>query len=122
MMRTPSLRKSSRPSIPEALPSEIEGLEGRAEAANLVNIYAALAETTPEAVLAEFGGQGFGAFKPALADLAVAKMAPISTEMARLMNDKPEIDRILGDGATRAREIAGPILKETYDIVGMVGN
>jgi len=105
---------------PEPLPSELDGLDGRAEARNLVNIYAALAGTTPEAVIAEFGGQGFGAFKPALAELAVAKMSPISTEMARLMQDPAEIDRILAHGAERAREIATPILKQTYEIVGMV--
>ena len=106
---------------PEPLPSELDGLEGRAEARNLVNIYAALAETSPEAVLAEFGGQGFGAFKPALADLAVAKMGPISAEMARLMGDKAEIDRILAQGAQKARDIAAPVMKKTYEIVGMIG-
>ncbi|MFN3936212.1 MAG: tryptophan--tRNA ligase [Gemmobacter sp.] len=105
---------------PAPLPDSIEGLEGRPEARNLVNIYAALADTTPEAVLAEFGGQGFGAFKPKLADLAVARLAPISAEMARLMADPAEIDRILGRGADRADAIARPILARTYDIVGMV--
>ncbi|MGA1276155.1 MAG: tryptophan--tRNA ligase, partial [Gemmobacter sp.] len=86
----------------DALPSAPEGLEGRPEARNLVNIYAALAGTTPAAVLAEFGGQGFGAFKPRLADLAVAVLAPISTEMARLVKDPASIDAILGQGAERA--------------------
>ena len=106
---------------PEALPSEVDGLEGRAEARNLVNIYAALAGSTPAAVLAEMGGQQFSEFKPKLADLAVAKLAPISAEMARLMQDPAEIDRILATGSARAREVAAPILKRTYDIVGMVG-
>jgi tryptophanyl-tRNA synthetase len=106
---------------PEPLPSDLDGLEGRAEAKNLVNIYAALAGMTPEAVIAEHGGQGFGAFKPALAELAVAKIGPISAEMARLMQDPAEIDRILAKGAERARGIAHPVLKRTYEIVGMVG-
>jgi tryptophanyl-tRNA synthetase len=57
-----------------------------------------------------------------LADLAVEKLSPISAEMARLMEDTAEIDRILGRGAERAREIAAPILRDTYDIVGMVGS
>ena len=106
---------------PDALPSETDGLEGRPEARNLVNIYAALADTTVDAVLADVGGKQFSEFKPMLSELAVAKLAPISTEMARLMKEQDEIDRILGAGAGRAREIAAPILKETYEIVGMVG-
>ena len=72
-------------------------------------------------VLAEHGGAQFGTFKPALADLAVAKLSPISGEMARLMDDPAEIDRILAKGAQQARAITAPILKKTYDIVGMVG-
>lgn len=106
---------------PDALPSEVEGLKDRPEARNLVNIYAGLNEQTVEQVLAEVGGQQFGTFKPALAELAVAKLAPISTEMARLMNDVSEIDRLLAIGAEQAREITAPILKKTYEIVGMVG-
>ena len=106
---------------PEALPSDVDGLEGRPEARNLVNIYAALSDQTVEQVLAEVGGKQFGEFKPMLADLAVAKLSPISTEMARLMGDQAEIDRILDRGAERAREIAAPILSRTYEIVGMVG-
>ena len=106
---------------PDALPSEAKGLEERPEARNLVNIYAALADTTVDAVLADVGGKQFSEFKPMLSELAVEKLAPISTEMARLMQEQDEIDRILGKGAERAREIAAPILKRTYDIVGMVG-
>ncbi len=105
---------------PEGLPSEAKGLENRPEARNLVNIYAALDDRSVEAVLAEYGGQPFSVFKPALADLAVARLAPISAEMARLMADPAQIDRILTEGATRAREITAPILRQTYDIVGMV--
>ena len=104
----------------DALPSAPEGLEGRPEARNLVNIYAALAGTTPAAVLAEFGGQGFGAFKPRLADLAVAMLAPISTEMARLVKDPASIDAILGQGAERTDAIAAPILARTREIVGLI--
>ena len=102
------------------LPDTVAGLKDRPEARNLVNIYAALADTSADKVVAEFAGQGFGAFKPALADLAVAKLAPIADEMKRLMADPAEIDRILGDGAERANAIAEPILNRTYDIVGMI--
>ena len=105
---------------PDALPSDAKGLEGRAEARNLVNIYAALSDATVADVLRDVGGKQFSEFKPMLADLAVAKLAPISDEMARLMQQPDEIDRVLGRGAGRAREIAAPILERTYDIVGMV--
>lgn len=105
---------------PEPLPEEVSGLEGRAEAKNLVNIYAALNGSSAEAVLAEFGGKQFGTFKPALADLAVAKMGPIGAEMTRLMEDTGEIDRLLAQGADRAREITAPILDRTFKIMGMV--
>lgn len=107
---------------PDALPSDVEGLEGRPEARNLVNIYAALSDQSIDQVLAEVGGKQFGDFKPMLADLAVAKLAPISTEMSRLMGEQAEIDRILAHGAERARQIAAPILQKTYEIVGMVGS
>ncbi len=103
---------------PAPLPETLDGLAERPEARNLVNI--ALADKTVEDVIAEYGGQGWGVFKPALADLAVDKLAPISTEMARLMNDPAEIDRILGQGAAKADEIAQPILAKTLDIMGMV--
>lgn len=106
---------------PDALPSEAKGLEDRPEARNLVNIYAGLSEQSVAQVLAEVGGQQFGTFKPLLAELAVAKLAPISSEMARLMDDPAEIDRILAKGAAQAREITIPVLKKTYEIIGMVG-
>ncbi|MCT4554091.1 MAG: tryptophan--tRNA ligase [Pelagimonas sp.] len=105
---------------PDALPSEAKGLEERPEARNLVNIYAALCEQSVDQVLADVGGKQFSEFKPMLSDLAVAKLAPISNEMARLMETPDEIDAILGRGADRARAIAAPILKQTYDIIGMV--
>ncbi len=106
---------------PDALPSEVDGLSERPEARNLVNIYAALSDQTADQVLAEVGGKQFGEFKPMLAEMAVSKLAPISSEMARLMGEEAEIDRILANGAKKARAIAAPILQQTYDIVGMVG-
>ena len=106
---------------PEPLPLDAKGLEDRPEARNLVNIYAALADMSVDQIMADAGGKPFSEFKPMLADLAVEKIAPISTEMSRLMQDVTEIDRILGEGADRARAIAAPILRRTYDIMGMVG-
>jgi tryptophanyl-tRNA synthetase len=105
---------------PEPLPSDIDGLESRPEAANLVGIYAALAGVTSNDVIQEFGGRGFGDFKPALADLAIDKLAPISDEMRKLMADPAHIDSILADGAVRARAITDPILRDINEIVGLI--
>jgi tryptophanyl-tRNA synthetase len=105
---------------PAPLPETLAGLKDRPEARNLVDIYAALSDQTPEQVIAQYPGAGWGTFKPALADLAVAKLAPISAEMRRLMADPAEIDRTLARGAERARAIAAPILARTYDIVGLL--
>ncbi|MGL6211391.1 MAG: tryptophan--tRNA ligase, partial [Paracoccaceae bacterium] len=104
----------------EPLPDSMEGLKDRPEARNLVNIFAALAGMTPVQVIAEYQGAQFGTFKPALADLAVAKLSPITTEMTRLMQDPAQIDRILGQGAERAEAIARPIVEQVYDIIGMI--
>ena len=104
----------------EPLPDTVEALRDRPEARNLVNIYAALAGHTPAQVIADYAGAQFGIFKPALADLAVAKLAPITGEMSRLMKDPGEIDRILGEGADRADAIARPILDQVHDITGMI--
>jgi tryptophanyl-tRNA synthetase len=105
---------------PEPLPDTVEGLRDRPEARNLVNIYSALADRSVEAVIDEFAGSPFGTFKPRLAEVAVARLAPITTEMNRLMADPAEIDRILGDGAERADALARPILEQVYDITGMI--
>ncbi|MDZ4094912.1 MAG: tryptophan--tRNA ligase [Paracoccaceae bacterium] len=105
---------------PEPLPDTLEDLKDRPEARNLVNIYAALAGHTPQQVMKDYAGAQFGTFKPALADLAVAKLAPITNEMSRLMQDPAEIDRILGQGAVRAEAIARPIIDQVYDIIGMI--
>jgi tryptophanyl-tRNA synthetase len=105
---------------PEPLPDSIEGLKDRPEAKNLVNIYAALSGQTVNQVVTEFTGAQFGSFKPRLAELAVAKLSPITTEMNKLMKDPAEIDRILGKGADRAEAIARPIVDKVYDILGMI--
>ena len=105
---------------PEPLPDNLEDLKDRPEARNLVNIRAALTGQTPEQVIAEVAGQQFGTFKPDLVEIAVSHLSPITDEMNRLMSDVTEIDRILGDGANRAAEIAEPILAGAYDIAGMI--
>ena len=106
---------------PEPLPSEIKGLEGRPEATNLVGIFAGLSGRTAEDILSEFGGQGFGVFKPALAELCVSQIAPISKEMNKLLEQPEEIDRLLEKGAGQAQAIAAPILAEVKQLIGFSG-
>lgn len=106
---------------PKPLPETLDELKLRPEAENLVGIYAALAEIDTKTVLAEFGGREFSAFKPALAELAVEVLAPISSEMQRLQADPGYIDKVLCVGADRARIIAAETLKAVKQIVGFIG-
>lgn len=105
---------------PAELPLELEGLKDRPEADNLVGIYAALSDRTKAEVLAEFGGQGWGRFKPALAELAVAVLSPVGAEMRRLLEDPQTIDAVLRDGAERASAIAEQTMTQVRDIVGFI--
>src|SRR6185437_8118719 len=105
---------------PQPLPSEEGDLESRPEADNLVGIYAALAHTTKAQVLKEHGGAQFSAFKKALAEVAVSRIGPVNAEMKRLLADAGEIDRLLRDGAARARTIAAPIVAQAKDVVGFL--
>ncbi len=105
---------------PEPLPSEEAGLKGRPEAENLVGIFAALGGTTAAAVLNDYGGQQFSAFKKALTEVAVERIAPIGIEIARLGSDPESIDAVLRDGANRARALAEPVMREVRSIVGFI--
>jgi tryptophanyl-tRNA synthetase len=105
---------------PEALPDSVKGLEGRPEAENLVNIFAALTDDSREHVVARFAGQQFSSFKNELAEVSVAKLVPIAGEMRRLLADPAEIDRLLRLGAEKARAIAAPIMSDVKRIVGFV--
>ena len=96
---------------PEPLPETAAALEGRAEARNLVTIYAALANTSIDEVLGAFAGKGFGAFKPALADLAVATLSPIRDRMTALLADRGAVSQALEDGAAKARALSAPTLR-----------
>jgi tryptophanyl-tRNA synthetase len=105
---------------PEPLPCEKAGLEGRAEAKNLVAIYAVMAGTSVDAVLSEFGGEGFGKFKPALGELLVEKLGPINERFLSLREDRAALDAILAKGAEKARARAVPTLEKTYQALGLV--
>jgi tryptophanyl-tRNA synthetase len=115
---TKKIRKAVSDPLP--LPETIEGLKDRAEADNLVGLYAALNDVTKEAVLADFGGKNFSEFKPALADLAVAKIGPIASEMRRITADPGYVDSVLRDGAAKASVIAEATMKDVRQIVGLL--
>jgi tryptophanyl-tRNA synthetase len=104
---------------PEPLPDTVEGLEGRPEARNLVGIYAAMTDTTPAKVLAQFGGQGFGAFKPALGEMLVERLGPIAERLRALKENPAEVDAILAKGAEKARALAAPTLTSAYQAMGL---
>ena len=104
---------------PEPLPADPGGLDGRPEAANLVGIYGAVTGESVEQVLARFAGQGFGAFKPALADALIALLAPLRFRLEEFRSDPAELDRILAEGAERARELGAPTLANAYRAVGL---
>ena len=106
---------------PQPLPETLDGLADRPEARNLIGVYAALADRPAAEVLSDYAGQGFGAFKPALAELVAETLGPIGKEMRRLLADPAEIDRILADGAERARAVAEPVVVEVKRIVGFWG-
>jgi tryptophanyl-tRNA synthetase len=103
---------------PEPLPDHVDGLKGRAEADNLITIYAALSNKTKADVVAEFAGQQFSAFKPKLSELCVEQLSPITARMRELLADPAEIDRILARGADKAREISTPIMKDVTRLMG----
>jgi len=107
---------------PDPLPETMEGLNDRPEARNLVTIYAALADCSSQEVLTEFAGKGFGVFKPALVDVAVEKLAPVTTAMRQYMDDQSYVLSVLDEGAERAHAIARPIMQDIRERLGFLGH
>ena len=105
---------------PDLLPATVDELAERPEARNLLTIFAALADRTPQDVLTDYAGKGFGALKPDLADLAVTKLGPIRNEMVRLLDDRSAIDAILTKGAEKARDLAAPVLRQAQEAMGLM--
>ena len=105
---------------PDLLPDNMSELKGREEARNLVGILAAVTGVSPDAVLAQHAGKGFGAFKPVLTEALVAHLGPIRAEMLRLLEDPGALDAALRKGAEKAEAIAEPILRRAYEIVGFL--
>lgn len=105
---------------PEPLPGDRKALEGRPEAANLIDIYAALSDQSTADVCSKFEGAQFSTFKEELTELAISVLGPVGEEMARLVKDPGYLDSVLRTGAERAKAIANPILDDVYDIVGFL--
>ena len=112
------LKKAKSDSNP--IPFSKEELEDRPEASNLIGIYAALSKKLEIEVLNEFGGKGFGVFKPALADLAVSVLEPINTELVKLLDDKSYLKMILNNGSEKAKDISSKVLSDVYKIMGFI--
>jgi tryptophanyl-tRNA synthetase len=104
---------------PEPLPADPAELDGRPEAKNLVGIYGEVAGQSVDDVLRQFAGQGFGSFKPALADALIALISPLRSRLEEFRRDPGELDRILAAGAERASELGAPTLAEAYRAVGL---
>ena len=104
---------------PEPLPDSFEELDDRPEARNLVTVYAALTDRAPQSVVEEYAGQGFGRFKPVLADLLVETLRPIRTRLEEFAADPPALERILAEGSAKAAGLAAPTLEGAYRAVGL---
>ena len=115
-----SLKFKKAKSDPNPLPYSVKELEDRHEAKNLVGIYSALSKKTETEVLNEFGGKGFGSFKPALADLAVSVLEPINHDLNKLLEDKGYLIDILNKGSQKAAKVSGAVLSEVRNLVGFV--
>ncbi|MBL8559593.1 MAG: tryptophan--tRNA ligase [Hyphomonadaceae bacterium] len=113
------LKKATTDSLPLPAPDDPKRFENRPEVENLVGIFAALAAKSSDEILQEWQGKGFGAFKPALAEIASQKLSPIADEMSRLLSDANALDAILADGAARAHAISEPVMKDVRRIVGL---
>ena len=104
----------------EPLPDNLDALEGRPEARNLINIYAATSDVMPQAVLDQYVGQGFGTFKPALTDLLVETLHPIRDRFVALKSDSIAIDLLLAKGGARAGELSRPTVEAAYSALGLL--
>jgi tryptophanyl-tRNA synthetase len=84
-----------------------------------VIVYSALSDRTPQSIVDQFAGKGFGAFKPALADLAIATLGPIRQRLTELLEDRETVAKALADGAEKANALAAPTLLAAKQAVGL---
>ena len=103
---------------PLPLPSNLEELEKRPEAKNLIGIYSSLTSSSLEKSIKEFAGQNFSQFKENLSQVLIDKINPISIEIRKLLSDKNYLDQILFEGSEKANIIASKKIKKIHEIVG----
>ena len=115
---TQKIRKAKTDTKP--LPENITELNSRPEAQNLISIFASLQDNSIEKIVSEYAGKEFSIFKKDLADLAVSKLEPISSEINKLMGDTSHLDSILKDGKEKAIAVAEPVLEKTKEIIGFL--
>lgn len=102
------------------MPVTTEDMLDRPEIKNLFTLYSALTNTSIEESLQNFQGKQFSSLKSELADATIAVVSPIRNEMEKLLSDEKHLENILKDGARKASDIARPIVREVYDIVGFL--
>ena len=88
--------------------------------ANLMNIYAAVTGRSFQAIEAEFAGQGYGRFKPAVGDAVVECLRPIREEAQRILSDKAYLESVYKAGAEKASYVANKTLRKVYKKIGFV--
>ena len=94
--------------------------ENKPGVSNLLVIQSALTGTPIDSLVASYEGKGYGALKVDTADALEAFTTPLRARYDELMNDRGQLERILADGAQRAREIAAPLVKDVYEKVGFL--
>jgi tryptophanyl-tRNA synthetase len=94
--------------------------ENKAGVSYLLVIHSSLTGTPIADLENAFAGQGYGDLKKAVAEVVVEAVAPFQTRMAELLDDPAELDKILADGADRAREVAHATMARVRSRVGLL--
>ncbi|HEV7678468.1 MAG TPA: tryptophan--tRNA ligase [Candidatus Dormibacteraeota bacterium] len=120
MLDTPdAVRKKFRTAVTDS-GRDVRRAEDKPGITNLVEIMSMATGEPMDAIEDSYGGQGYGAFKDAVADSVIELLVPIQTRYHELRSDRVELDRILAYGAERARAASAPTLKAMYDRMGFI--
>jgi len=94
--------------------------ESRPGIFNLFTIYQAFTGESRETIEARFAGQGYGAFKRALADVMIGELGPLQKRYAEITAEPGYIERILKEGADRVRPVAEKTLTDAKRGMGLM--